>query len=731
MDRVFRKFRRSFVEETFVMSVDIYGPCPCGSGKKFKFCCSAIADEMDRIARLMDGNQPRVALQQLEILDRKHPRNAWIGTTRSMLLLDLDEAPAARDVLKQVLETYPDNELAIVLYAVAMVRTEGQDGAKKAIHRAFQRSAKKVPSMVSDLAASVAAMHAQRAHLMAAREHMALALRLAPEDRRQELFVQLLEIDGADEIPYPMRGSHLLPVLTGSDEFQKEVRKAQKYAAVGCWSIAADVFSTLANAQPDRAELWHSTGLCRVWDGDEKSGAESLHRAARHYADLGIAVECETLAQILDEKTTLDVIEECVYTAQIDSVSRLLSALDGKPRIQRLNVPAAGENEVQPVAAYVILNQEFVETDSAQLTVENIPRVLGKVVVHDANLAANVRAFLMLAGLRGPKLDDAKSILTAASGELIEWVAEGTQPQVVGMIPAESEILEHHWYLPAKLPLVHRRELFNKFWSTIVNEKWPLQPLRALEGKTPEQAASDPSLKIPLLAAIHVLDASAQRRERGLGLKTLWSRLNLTPLPPLQVAPETSLGGLSIMQLHRLPIEQLNDQQLVTVVNRSMLIRHDETLYEVLKAAVDRPSCAIHLDLPRVFRLLSEIASGEGRRDEAFAWIERGRQLPAPEDKTAFQNAWAWDMAELGTRLEDPSDPELKKLLHRFVTYYSPKVPQIRPHIEQTLEAFGLPSPWESRDIISPADAPSFSEIWSPGTQDPVPTGGKLWVPGQ
>lgn len=679
----------------------------------------------------MEGNQPRVALQQLEILDRKHPKNAWVGTTRAMLMLDLNEGPAARDLLRQVLEVFPDNELAIVLFAVAMVRCEGHEAAKKAIYRAFQKSAKKLPSMVSDLATSLAATHAQAAHLMAAREHLALALRLAPEDRRQELFVQLLELDGADEIPYPMRGSHLLPSVTGSDEFQKEVRKAQKYSAVGCWSVAADVFTTLANAEPGRAELWHAAGLCRVWDGDENRGAEALHRAARLYSDEGIAVECEALAQLFDEKSTVDVIEECAFTAEIKSVARFLSILDGKPRIQRLKVPAAAESTQQPVAAYVILDSELLETDPARLTIENIPRILGKVVIHDANPKSNSPAFLMLAGFRGQKLDDAKSLLTTASEDSIEWVTTGLQPQVVGMIAKESEILEHYWYLPAKMPLVHRRELFRQFWSGIVNDKWPRQPLRVLGGKTPEQAASDPSLKIPLLAAIYVLDSSAQRRERGLGLKTLFSRLNLHSLPALEVAPETALGGLSIMQLHRLSVNRLNDDQLTTVVNRSMLIRHDETLYEVLKQVVERPSCAEQLDLARIYRLLSEIAASEGRRDEAFAWIDRGRKLPVPDGKTAFQNAWAWDMAELGTRLEDPHDPELKTLLHRFVTYYSPKVPQIRPHIEQTLAAYDIPSPWESIEIIRPADAPAFGGIWSPGASEPVTTGGKLWVPGQ
>ena len=714
------------------MSVDSYGPCPCGSGKKFKFCCSVIADEMDRIGRLMEGNQPRVALQQLEILDRKHPKNAWVGTTRGMLMLDLNESAGARDLLRQVLEVFPDNELAIILYAVALVRSEGHASAKKAIHRAFQRSAKKLPAMVSDLAGSLAAMHAQAGHLMAAREHMALALRLAPEERRQELFVQLLELDGADEIPYPMRGTHVLPGAGSvSDEIQKELRKAQKYAAVGCWSIAADVFSSLANADPERAEFWHAAGLCRAWDGDEKNAAEALHRAARWYADLGIAVECETLAQLLDEKTTTNVIEECVYSGKVISVSRLLTILDETPRVRRIKVPVNAEVENSPVAAYVVIDSDVLDTDIAQVDIAEIPHLLGKVVIHDADPKTSEPAFVMLAGLRGPSLDDAKSVLTVASGDLIEWSQDATQPHVVDVHPAESQILEHNWYLPTKMPLVRRRELFNRFWNGIVNEKWPQYPIRALGGKTPEQAASDPTLRIPLLGSIFVLDASAQRNHHGLRVSGLFERLKVDPLPTLEVNAETGLGSLSIMQLHRLPVDHLNDQQLVTVVNRSMLIRHDATLYAVLKAAVERKSCADQFDLPRILRLLSEIAASEGRREESFAWIEHGRNLPVPAGKTAFQNAWAWDMAELGTRLEDPSDPQLKTLLNRFVTYYGLKVPQIRPHIEQTLEAFDIPSPWESLDLITPENVPAISGIWSPGASEPVSTGGKLWVPGQ
>ena len=96
-----------------------YDPCPCGSGKKLKFCCQPIADEMDRALRLMEGNQPRVALQNLEALARKHPANTWVGTTRALILIEMGEATTARDILRALLEQHPDHEFSIVLLATA------------------------------------------------------------------------------------------------------------------------------------------------------------------------------------------------------------------------------------------------------------------------------------------------------------------------------------------------------------------------------------------------------------------------------------------------------------------------------------------------------------------------------------------------------------------------------------------------------------------------------------
>ena len=710
------------------MSLAPYDPCPCGSGKKLKFCCQSIADEMDRSLRLMDGNQPRVALLQLESLARKHPANTWIGTTRALILLELGEAAASRDILRALLEQNPDHEFSIVLLAAATFQAEGFDGAKKAIHRAFQRGAKKFPAMVSGLAGAMGAVLGQRHKLMAAREHLGLALRLSPEERRQELFVQLLEFDGDAGVPYPLRGSHALPAIHGTEEQQKEIRKAQKYAAVGCWNTAADLFVALTKTLGETAELWHSVGLCRAWDGDEVQAAEALHRAAQLYGDFPAAVECETLAQLFDRFNTTDVLDICTYEASVESIGRLLTLLDEQPRFLRFPVPKNSDSEAHaPVAAYQILDRtKWSGDDYSQLTLETMPKFQAHISIYDAVPDSQEPPSVYLTGDRGADLEEARALLESTATGLIQWRTDKPQPEVTGSIPAESQSLRWRWSLPERTPMRLNRDLKNQQWQRILKETWPNAAQKCLGGRSPADSMNDPRQKVVLEAAAYVLDAHCQQQSHDLELTALLSRLGLEPLPPLDISDSTPLSMLSVMQMHRLPVDQLSDGQLVSVVNRALLTRHEGFLYKVLKVALSRPGCEAEMDLPRSLRAMVELCAANGRRDEALHWVGIARSKPE-EGKSPFEHQWNWDMTELALRLEEPGDPALKPLLDRFVNYYSPKVPQMRGYVESMLANFGVPSPWNS------ISSSTTSAIWSPdapGATEANPPS-KLWLPGQ
>ena len=78
-------------------ALDPYSYCPCGSGKKLKFCCQDLAAEMQRIHEMLEGGQRAAALEYIESLEKKFPDRADLVTTKALLqsILGSDEKAAA------------------------------------------------------------------------------------------------------------------------------------------------------------------------------------------------------------------------------------------------------------------------------------------------------------------------------------------------------------------------------------------------------------------------------------------------------------------------------------------------------------------------------------------------------------------------------------------------------------------------------------------------------------
>ena len=77
------------------MAVDPYALCPCGSGKKLKFCCGDLAGEIEKIHRMIEGDQPRAALRHVEQSLAKNPGRASLLDLKAALELSLGEIDAA------------------------------------------------------------------------------------------------------------------------------------------------------------------------------------------------------------------------------------------------------------------------------------------------------------------------------------------------------------------------------------------------------------------------------------------------------------------------------------------------------------------------------------------------------------------------------------------------------------------------------------------------------------
>src|SRR2546421_7380946 len=92
------------------MALDPYDPCPCGSGKKFKWCCLDIRAEIDRALQQDEAGQHEAALRTMQQVVAAHPDNPEAFGQQAQLLYRqgrMEDAEAALDRAFALNPNYP------------------------------------------------------------------------------------------------------------------------------------------------------------------------------------------------------------------------------------------------------------------------------------------------------------------------------------------------------------------------------------------------------------------------------------------------------------------------------------------------------------------------------------------------------------------------------------------------------------------------------------------------
>lgn len=716
------------------MAMDAYAPCPCGSGKKLKFCCAGIVDDMTKVVRLQANDQPRQALQILEKLEKSNPDNPWVVTTHAEILIGMREAGSAKDRLEQLLKTQPDYPPAYAGLALASLFADGYESARPAIHRAFQKCVIRFPRNVGLLALAIATVMENGRHDMAARQYLTLAMRLMGEEAREDVFVMLLRWDGNPEIPYPIRSVHNLIPYPTTGPNAAEAAKAVAFVNIGCWGPAGRAFTRITESEPDNAFMWWNAGLCRAWDADEAGAAEAFHRAAATSSEYEFAVESETLAQLSDLKATAEFVPFTEVHFPLRSASRLLGLLDGNDRISPAPRDEQDEDEIPLAGEFLIRDKPLPsETDAEHLTFEQIPTIAATLEIYDGVPDRGLGPTAVLHGQADQLFDSARELFEGLAKDEITGPGTAQDEHPAGRIPREQAPFFRMWQLPSGLSLTARHKLMELRWQQLVDNVWMNGPQKGLDGKSPSAVKGDPQFRVRLAAAVYVLDSVAQRLGARFDLETFFGRLGLEPLKPLDPTGNTTLSSLSPMQLHRVPVKQLSDEQLVHAHRRAMLIGHRRFVEPVLREILSRPQCVEKVDVDRIYQTLVAIARDEGRLDDAIAGT-LGAKEHAGKQPNAFELTLTWTITEFGLRSEKADDPELPQLFRHLSEYYAPKVPQVAALVEVFRQQFADRFPWlKTADLLVGSGVGGTSPsggLWTPGAASP-PTSGKLWLPGQ
>jgi hypothetical protein len=707
------------------MSIDPYALCPCGSGKKLKFCCSDLVGEIEKIHRMIEGEQPRAALRHVEQTLATHPGRASLLDLKASLELSLGDMEAARQTVEQFVKAHDDSPTAHACEAMWLAEAGESRKAVAALQKALALVERDMPLRVYEAMGAVGGALLEAGHILAAQAHLWLHAALAPREdtRAREVLAALHHYSG---LPLLLRDQLRLRSAPADVPWKAEADQAARLGDNGKWQQAVDIIDRLGHRYGADPALVFNRALLGGWLADDRALVAGLHAYAQLDVPLDDAVEAEAIAQMLDADQKEQRLDSVVQTYAIRDMDALVRNFLSDRRVQAFDLdPAAFANSDQPRPrhTYVLLDRPIPES-GAELNREDVPRLAGVVAVYGRQTDRPER--LEMTVDHGPSFDttirDLNEIAGGALGEMMD-------ERVIGSVSPTDRALNWRWQMPRDTPPDARRRLMAEERHAAITERWPELSKPTLAGKTPREAAAEPQLKIPLMAAVLILEQGGDADRDTDAVTQLRSELGLPQPEPIGPADQPAVT-LPLVRVPRLKTEALSDDDLVILYSRAVMVGANAAIAVLAREAVRRPSIAAQIPPADSYRRL---IAAESDPDRALALLNEARE----RSRAAGESTAPWDLAELELFIRSGEVDEAKLALARIEREHRDD-PDVAAALYRLLYETGVipdelpehaPAYEEPAAAVGSEPEPAGSRIWTPDSDRP--SGGKspLWTP--
>jgi len=709
------------------MPLDAYSLCPCGTGKKIKFCCPDLLHDLEKISRMIEGDQNLAALLAIETAEAKYPARASLMALKGPLLRQLGRIDQARANAAAFLEKHPDNPVALAESAVLTTLKQGSLEALPLLLRALKFQSEGLLPRVYDAMRVLCSELLRDGHWLPARQ--LLRMDLAFNSENEQAVKAMVELQRSPRIPLLIKDPP--PVVDTADEAPAEAGFAEVRARMDALDLigAAERLAELAE-ESGEPSLWQKAGVMRGYLGQVRRSQEALRKYAAMDVPLDDAVEAEGLAMLQDDDPFGDAIDVLLLSWKVQDVERLQTALTLDRRAQTEPVdpsPWAQSGSPPPKMGCSLLDRPL-PSSPAELSEEQMPLMLGRAFLFGRQ--TDREAEFQVAGVRENQRDALVALLQETAGDCLS--AEPEQ-EVIDSVSATYEQFQPRWYPPEGVSPQEILSLSQEAVRRSLLQQWPERPLGVLDGKTPREAAADQRLHARLLAVIQVLRTSMAGDDKTADLEVLRSQLGLPELGPIDPA-EVDIATLPLVRLSRLMVDKATDEQLAIGFKRAASYGASEAIQRLGREWTQRPSFAT--DPNRLF-VYHQLAQSASTPDEALQYIAAGRQALPESGRGACA---AWDLMELPVRITQQHGQAAVELIQHIAQNHM-KEPGVQEAFAQTLMQFGLLGP-DGRVAMptagmgdgageTPDGEPASGQagtIWTPGSDQP---GGekKLWTP--
>ncbi len=715
------------------MTLDQYKLCPCGSGKKIKFCCSRdILSDLERLDRMIEGEQRLAAIEKIESLLKKYPDRASLLMIKAEVELALKEWSKAHQTVDKLLEVAPTNPSVLALPAIlAIVEERDIFRAVELLQRAFSTVEGVVTARIYEAVMLVAMSLVNAGLPMAAKGHLQLALALS-DAKDERCTSTLMQLNHSRSIPLIMREPldlHTAPQdVTWKIEFQTTMEEVYR----GRWLSGSEKLSDMAGRILDAPAILWNLGVLSAWLGNNERASSTFQSYARiREVPLDQRVYAEALAHLLDTDVSGRMVDVVSQTYNVSDVDRLMEVCLSNDRLRRIDAPQSQSDEPPPKGAFEVLDKPLPESDT-DIKSEQVPKMVASVLIFGKQTDREARIHAQI-----PQTSDEAETIEFIKSWGDGLIGEKTEEQTVSQLPRVAAEVFGQWRLPDGTPPEKQDELQQELRRNALLEKWPQIPSPLYDGKSPAEATTQGQYKIPLLAELLIMDITAREGNWDVDLNELRTKLDL-PLRETINADEVDLESLPVHDIALLDIPTLTDSQLLIVYRRSYSVMAVQSLRGSALQLIDRPGMDEKFDKVEAYDILSDISA---TTDEALEYLEKARKLATAEGESPAQ----WLIDELEIRLMRGEVDIFVSLLKEIETRYI-KEPGVGPMLLQVLSRYGLVTP-DGRVMVPRTGAspdaqaqpePAVSGVWTPdGETAPPPAQSdeakqesKLWVPG-
>jgi tetratricopeptide (TPR) repeat protein len=620
------------------MSIDPYSLCPCGSGKKFKWCCQPIYPSIQHALEQQAAGQHETALGLMEKVTQEHAGNPEAWGQYARLLAANGKTDQAEEALEKAFAINPNYPFGLLLRASIRQHEGEMTGALMLARRAAEAYDPQAREPLSEVFSIIFDCEMRRNLPVAARAAMEQLLRLQPGN--EELRSSFDSIFGeTGRLPLAARRSYDL--RKPASAARREAWNRTIGGTAARLSDLARSFEKITKEDASDAAAWLNLGISRAWLGENKPALEALDCGIELESDEAACVEAATLGEVLRCGRGME--EESDYheyaaNLQIRTPEPINALLADWQKAGRLvPVPVEQENvfhalilELTPTGLVTVGRPAV---DAGRLAgylfiVNNLFRIASPIQDAFARLREEIRQKLNLG------LNELQTrVGPIAFHDVVSDALIFPLGPAGGEAAAGERILAHA--------------------GTFYEEKWIHQPRRSLSNIAPVDAVGSAKLRKKLRGVIEFLSQCAKggmlasydfdRLRRKLGLLS-------TVAASVPAAPGTVPGDISALgagELSALKPESLSDEQLEQAYQTAHRLDAGELTAHFATALVARPVQPGKTDRYPYFSFLIQKALKDGAFDNALDQVNEGERIDCAHNEGKRRNDYELRRAQV------------------------------------------------------------------------------------